>query len=227
MEEAIGFGDEGGGEEAIVVDGGHAVGGGDAGAGRDVPAQLALEAAAGRQIVGAVRGLGPEPPAVGIFLFGVVCPIFETAGLDQGQEGGAEGGFGGGAEFEGGDLAGAEAGGEPAGQPFADAAGVADEVVDAPMLEVGQEALGERRPSGMALEMARAVVGEDVQGAVKRAFVRPALVEGDDGARRVIAGGVVELGEGAGGGFVLAADVEQGDDGRAVWPALAGDGRRA
>ena len=38
LDEAVGFGDEGGGDETIVMDGLHAFGSGDAGGGGNVPA---------------------------------------------------------------------------------------------------------------------------------------------------------------------------------------------
>ena len=187
-------------------------------------------------------GLGPEPVTVGVFFFFVIVPVFEAAGFDEGDEGSAEGGFGGGGEFEGGNTGVAEMIGEPTAEAFANAGGVTDKVVYAPMVEIGEEALGEGGMAGRGLEMAGALIGEDVEGVVDGvgvgagwrgagrqdagapfcALIRVARGEGDDGAGGVVTGGVVKLGKGIGGGFILATDVEEGDDGFAVGRPAAG-----
>ena len=82
FEKAVDFGYEGGGEEAVVVDELGAVWRGDAGGGGGVPAQVSFEEAAGGQLVDAVGGLLPEPPAVAADVVFVVDPVFEAAGFD-------------------------------------------------------------------------------------------------------------------------------------------------
>ncbi len=57
--------------------------------------EVAIELAAGGDVVGAGLGLLPEPPGIveGLIVAG---PVFEAAGFDAGDEAGAEEGFGGG-----------------------------------------------------------------------------------------------------------------------------------
>ena len=59
-----------------------------------------------------------------------------------------------------------KAAGEPVEEAFADAGGVADEVGDLPVLEIGEELVGEGWLSLGFFEVLAALVGEDVDGGV-------------------------------------------------------------
>ena len=84
LDDEIGFGDEGGGYEAVVVQGFGSGRSGDFGGSGDEPAEVGFEGAAGIEGVGAVVGLGEVPP--GVIEFGFFCPVFEAVGFDQGEE---------------------------------------------------------------------------------------------------------------------------------------------
>ncbi len=100
-EEFVGFGDEGGGDEAVVVEGLGAGGGGDAWWRRGRTMEVGFEGTAGVEGVGAVVGLGEVPPGVVVFCF--FLPVFESVCFDEGEEVDAELGFAAAGEFEGGD----------------------------------------------------------------------------------------------------------------------------
>ena len=64
--------------------------------------------------------------------------------------------------------------------------------------------------------MTRSLIDKNVHGLVAGSNITAGEIDLHDGANGVIAGGVVELGQGIGGRFVLPAHVEQGDDGLAA-----------
>ena len=164
-EELVCFGDEGGGDEAVVVQGLGAGGCGDACGGGDVPLEVGFEGTAGVEGVGAVVGLGEVVPGVVVFCF--FLPVFESVCFDEGEEVDAELGFAAAGEFEGSDGRFSKSRREPVEEPFADAGGVADEVGDLPVLEVGEELAGEGWCAiGVLFEVLGALVGEDVDGRV-------------------------------------------------------------
>ena len=67
-DQAIGFGDEGGADQAVIMEGNAAGGAGDFGGGRDEPLEMGFKRAAGFQRVGAVVSLGKVPPGVVVFV---------------------------------------------------------------------------------------------------------------------------------------------------------------
>jgi hypothetical protein len=100
-DEAVCFSDEGGGDEAVVVEGFRTRGSRDLGRSRDKPAQVRLQRSSGIQRIGAVVGLGEVPP--GVVEFCLLRPVFKAVGFDEGEEVDAELGFAAAGEFEGGD----------------------------------------------------------------------------------------------------------------------------
>jgi hypothetical protein len=90
--ELVVVGDEGGGDEAIIVNGLWTGWSGDPGGLGDGPLEVAVELATGRDVVGAGLGLLPKPPGV-VEGLNVSGPVFEAAGFDAGDEAGAEVGF--------------------------------------------------------------------------------------------------------------------------------------
>ena len=89
----------------------------------------------GIESVCAVVGLGEAPP--GVVEFCLFCPVFEAVGLHEGEEVDAELGFAKAGEFEVGYGRFSQRAGQPVEEAFADAGGVANQVRDLPVLEVG------------------------------------------------------------------------------------------